>query len=50
MGSRRLITTLLVCLFIYNDIKNTQANAGNLQEERHEFQYQRSSKVVGGSG
>lgn len=50
MGSRRLITVLLVCLFIYNDIKNVQANAGNLQEERHEYQYQRSSKVVGGSG
>lgn len=50
MGSRRLITALLVCLFIYNDIKTAQANVGNRQEERHEYQYQRSSKVVGGSG
>ncbi|KAJ6626784.1 hypothetical protein Bhyg_16346 [Pseudolycoriella hygida] len=47
MGSRRLITALLACLFIYTNIKNAQAN---LQEERHEYQYQRSSKVVGGSG
>ncbi|XP_037031197.1 uncharacterized protein LOC119070817 isoform X3 [Bradysia coprophila] len=50
MGSRRLITVLLVCLVIYNDIPNTQANVGNHQEERHEYQYQRSSKVVGGTG
>ncbi|KAG4080082.1 hypothetical protein HA402_014522 [Bradysia odoriphaga] len=50
MGSRRLITVLLVCLVIYNYIPNTQANVGNHQEERHEYQYQRSSKVVGGTG
>lgn len=52
MGSRRLITVLLVCLFIHNDVKNAQASVGNRQEERREYQYQhqRSSRVVAGSG